>query len=77
VLCLTVVILSFICIYIYIYMCVCVCVCVLFHFLFEKEDKVFNVPVSKTVNESAVYVVPCYVSLVGDYGLSQQPRFVS
>ena len=74
-LCLTVVILSFICIYIYIYMCVCVCV--LFHFLFEKEDKVFNVPVSKTVNESAVYVVPCYVSLVGDYGLSQQPRFVS
>jgi len=56
---------------------VCVCVCLLFHCLFDKEDKLFNVPFSNTVNESAVYVAPCYVSLVGDCGLSQQPRFVT
>jgi hypothetical protein len=61
----------------YIYVCVCVCVCALCHCLFDKEDNVFNVPVSNIVNESAVYVVPCYVSLVGDCGLSQQPHFVS
>ena len=70
--------------HIYVCVCVCVCVCVLFRCLFDKEDKVFNVPVSNIVNESAVYVVHCYVSLVGDCGLwtvdcglSQQPHFVS
>jgi len=72
-----------VCVCIYIYMCVCVyiyvcvCVCVLFRCLFDKEDNVFNAPVSNIVNESAVYVVPCYASLVGDCGLSQQPHFVS
>ena len=62
-------------------MCVCVCVRerererVLFHCLFDKEDNLFNYPVSNTVNESDVCVVP-FVSLVGDFGLSQHPLYV-